>query len=269
MIAWLLYRIAEILVRTLPPAGADRLGVALARAAFVLRLPARRVVESNLRPLLPGQGTSLLSRHARETFEHFALGFTDFLRLSGVPRERLASAVELRGAEHLERARRSGRGVIVLSAHVGSWERGAAFLAARGVRLHVAARTHASARVESLFERRRLAFGIRRLAGHPLWLSAARALRRAEWVAVMSDRGVPGAGASVCAWAAALARRTGALVLPALMVRLEDGRYAACFEAPLSPEACAGGAFRAVMRRSLERYPGQWCAFEALPGGLA
>jgi lauroyl/myristoyl acyltransferase len=82
----------------------------------------------------------------------------------------------------------------------------------------------------------------------------------------MGDR--CGADGPVWNWAAALARRTGAIVLPAVMVRLAPGRYAACFEAPLTAEACAGGAHRAAIRRQLARHPGQWCGFEAAPGGL-
>ena len=73
----------------------------------------------------------------------------------------------------------------------------------------------------------------------------------------------------MCAWTAALARRTGALVLPAVMVRIAPRRYAACFGAPLTPAQCSAGAYRAAMRRYLKRYPEQWCAFEALPAGWA
>jgi hypothetical protein len=58
-------------------------------------------------------------------------------------------------------------------------------------------------------------------------------------------------------------------VLPAVMLRLADGRYAACFEPPLSPEACLSGGYRDAIRRHLEAEPGQWFAFEPLPEGLA
>jgi hypothetical protein len=73
----------------------------------------------------------------------------------------------------------------------------------------------------------------------------------------------------VCAWAAALSRRTGALVLPAVIVRLPDRRYAAYFDRPLEPAAVHAEGFVDSLRRHLERHPRQWCAFEALPGGLA
>ena len=69
---------------------------------------------------------------------------------------------------------------------------------------------------------------------------------------------------SAGAWAAALARRTGATVLPAVMLRLAPGRYAACFEPPLSPEACAAGEHQVALQRQIERHPGQWFGFEPL-----
>ncbi len=268
MISWLAYRLAETAVRVLPPASADRLAIQLARAAFALGLPARRAVERNLAPLVPDD-PSLRRRHARQSFEQFALAFVDFLRLEPPGPGQPEHAVELVGEEHLESALLSGRGVIVLSAHLGSWERGAAILAHRRGPLSIAARAHASARVEALFARRRRALGITRLTGRSLWVSAASALRRHEWVALMGDRIAPGQRHSMCAWAAALARRTGALVLPAVMVRSGHQRWSLCVEPPLTPEACAAGGYRAAMMRYLKRYPGQWCAFEPLAEGPA
>src|SRR5258705_366044 len=82
--------------------------------------------------------------------------------------------------------------------------------------------------VERLFGRLRRAWGVAVLPAEAPGGAAARALRRGEWVAVMADR--PGLGLgeraagrrarTACGFAATLARRTGALVLPAVMVHL-------------------------------------------------
>jgi KDO2-lipid IV(A) lauroyltransferase len=269
MLAFLGYRIADALVRGLPPRAAEALAVGLARLAFGLRLPARRTLERNLRHLLGPVRRECVRGPAREVFEHFALSLVDFLRLARARAGSFEGTVEVRGAEHLDAARASGRGVILLSAHLGSWEWGAAYLASRGARVHVVARPHPSQAVDAFFARRRGRFGVGSIESRPLWTRAAQALRRREWVAVMGDRATPGARHSPCAWAAALAARTGALVLPAVMVRMRDGRHAACFERPLSPDDCLRGGYRDAIRRYLERYPGQWCAFEPLPEGLA
>jgi len=275
MLALLGFRIADEIVRHLPLSGSRRLARGLARLAFALRVPARRRLEDNWRRLIPSAGAGEVTHLARDAFEHFALSVVDFLRLSRLEPASVAREVEVRGAQHLEAARNSGRGVILLSAHMGNWEWGAAFLSALGEHIRVAAREQSGRALEAWFERRRERHGVSRLEGRPLWLSAARALRRREWVALMGDRdaalpgGVRSESVSVCAWSAALARRTGAVILPAVILHRPEGGYAACFEAPITPRECASGGYRAVVRRALDRHPGQWLGFEPIPDGLA
>jgi lauroyl/myristoyl acyltransferase len=273
MLTWIAYLAADLLVRLLPAAVAERLAVAIARLAFALRVPARTRLVENLARLLGDEPGPALESMAREAFENFARSFVDFLRLGHVPPGAVSGALEVHGAEHLAAARASGRGVILLSAHLGNWELGAAWLAAGGTPVHLVARAHPSPRVERFFARRRRAWGVRIMPDRPLWRPAAAALRRREWVALMADRGTSGQGtdrrASVCAWAAVLARRTGALVLPAVILRRPEGGYAVHFERPLEPAAVRGEGFVESLRRHLARHPRQWSAFEPLPEGLA
>lgn len=267
MLGTLGYLTVDLGVRVLPARVADACGVAMARAVFALRPPARTRLVDNLRRIDSGLPPGAARALARRAFEHFALSLLDFMRLARLDAGALERAIEVRGAEHLERARTAGRGVILLSAHLGNWEWGAAWLAARGTPIHVVARAHRERGVERLFARRRREHGVATLQGRPLWPAAARTLRRGGWIGLMTDRrGAPG---SACAWAGALARRTGALVLPAVMLRTAPGRYAACFAPPLDPVAGAAGGARAAVRRLLALDPSQWCAFEALPEGLA
>ena len=278
MIAPLAYMTAALVVRAMPAPAADALARRLARVAFALGVPARRRLEGNLHrllsraPLSPA-GAAAAAREvrdcARRSFEHFALSIADLVRLSRMDQAAIAGTVEVRGSEHLAAALDSHRGVIVLSAHTGNWEWGAAFLAGVGARVHVAARPHASRWVEKWFVSIRRRFGVGSLNHRPLWLPAARALRRGEWVGMMGDRPADGRSSSLCGWAAMLARRTGATILPVVMLRRPEGGYTACFEAPLTPERCLAGGYRAAMLRHLEQVPEQWFAFELVPEGLA
>jgi hypothetical protein len=107
------------------------------------------------------------------------------------------------------------------------------------------------------------------LGGSPIWVEAAHALRAGEWVAVMGDRAVPGMHGSLCGYAAALARRTGAWLLPVAMTRLPGGRHALWCDAPIAADSAHEGEIRAALHRHLERSAGQWFAFAPLPEGLA
>jgi len=267
MISAAAYCAAEWLERRLPRAWTPRLAVWMARGAFLARVPARATLEQNLSALMPAKHDAAVA--AERAFEQFARSFVEFLALERMSPSRLEEAVELRGWEHVESALAARSGVILLSAHFGNWEWGAAALAARGLTLHVAARRHGSPTVEAMFERRRRAFGLARLTGGPLWPRAARLLRAHGCLAVMGDRSIPGARHPVCVWAAALARRTGAVLLPAITVRTSEGRYALIVEPPLTPERCARGGFQEFLHRQLARHPGQWCAFENCAGALA
>jgi len=268
MIASLAHPLAERLVRSLPPRAADRLAVSLARAAFHLRVPARAAHARNLARLLPEHSPDQRRRLTCRAFEHFALAFTDFLRLDRMDADALERHVRIQGSDALARAESAGRGVVVLSAHLGNWEWGAAFLASRGRRVHLAARPHDRS-TEARFAARRGAFGVRALSSGTLFSEAARALRAGEWVAVMGDRTADQRRAgSVCGWAAALAQRTRALILPTALIRGAGGEHVLLVGEALEPADVRSGAHRALMRDWLRTHAEQWAAFEPLPEGL-
>jgi lauroyl/myristoyl acyltransferase len=128
---------------------------------------------------------------------------------------------------------------------------------------------HPSGAVERFFRARRARWGVAALECAPGWIEAATALRGGEWLALMTDRATPGLRGSLWAWAATLARRTGAIVLPVAMTRVRDGRQAMWCDAPLEPGRGLETALGTAVRRQLERAAEQWFAFAALPEGLA
>ena len=267
MVAAMAYLAADAIVRTLPRGIADAIATRLARAAFSMRVPARQRLERNLERL----ACEPVERRAQalETFEQFALSVTDFLRLAHVNARTLRARTIVRGETHLDEASRSCQGTILVSVHAGCVEWGAAYLSHLGKRLRVVARPHASRTVEALFRARRAAWGVGMLDGRPLWREAARALRRGEWVALMGDRALPDSRASLCTLAAALARRTGARVLPIAMTRRHDGRHVIWCDPALDAAECRGDGVATALRRHLRRARGQWFAFRPAPEGLA
>jgi len=248
---------------------AESLARLLARVAFAARLPARRRLESNLARLDTAAAPSQIRSRAARTFEEFGVVVADFLRLGSTSAAALQASVVVHGAAHLATARAAGRGCLLVSSPCGGWVWGAALLADRGAAVRLLARPHASGAVERFFRERRARWGVAALDCAHGWTEPAAALRRGDWLALMTDRAVPGLHGSVCAWAATLARRTGAIVLPVAMTRLADGRQAMWCERPLEPSHELELALGAVLRRQLARAGEQWFAFAPLPEGLA
>ncbi|MBI1797014.1 MAG: hypothetical protein HYR74_08180, partial [Candidatus Eisenbacteria bacterium] len=155
MLATLGYLTVDLAVRLLPARPLDACATIVARLLFALRVPARARIEDNLARLRPGLDPAARRALARRAFEHFALSLLDFMRLARLAPGALERAIEVRGAEHLERARAAGRGVILLSAHLGNWFAGGVAVARRGVPVRtVLYRNHAGGFMDQRVARR-------------------------------------------------------------------------------------------------------------------
>ena len=92
----------------------------------------RRQVRANLARVLPGASAAALDRAVSETFANFAACFADLLTINRGDPARLRDYVaETEGEEDLDAACAPGRGVILLTAHVGNWDLGGRLLAPR------------------------------------------------------------------------------------------------------------------------------------------
>src|SRR5690349_14100678 len=95
-------------------------------AWWALDVPRRRAVALNRR--------ALGARFAgHRPFARYLLALVGWLRLLGLTRAHVRARTRVSGLAALHAARRDGRGTVLVAAHVGEWEWGAAALAARGL----------------------------------------------------------------------------------------------------------------------------------------
>jgi lauroyl/myristoyl acyltransferase len=271
------YRVAALAGRALPRRARRVLARALARAALGLLPEERESVRRNLRRVRPEADGATLDAAVAATFRNFALCFSDLLTLNREPGPTLRRHVkEVRGEEHLARARAPGRGLIVATAHLGNWELGGRLLASRcGRPTHVVLSAEADPSVAALL--RRDADGLRFVTREvpTASLGLLTALRRDEVVAVQGDRATGrrsdvrlpffGRLAPFPIGPFRLARASGAPVLPAFCVLGEDARYHVSLEPPIwvgaGEEEAGLGRLVAVMERYVSAYPDQWFNF--------
>jgi len=269
------YHVAALVAGALPRA--LRLHAARAVASVAAgRFPDERtVVRSTLARIVQGATPAELDALVAEVFRNFAICFTDLITSNRATRtEGLLASTE--GLEHLATAERLGRGLVVVTAHLGNWELGGRLLVPRLDRLtHIVLAGEQDAGLERYFRREgeRLRFVTRRHATSTLGLLAA--LRRNEAVAMQGDRPTGergdvlaeffGAPAAFPIGPFVLARAAGAPVVPAYCAMDADHRYRITVEPPVwvkpGEEATALAAMVATLERAIRAHPTQWFNF--------
>ena len=225
----------------------------------------------------------IVERAARGCFRHFALYIAEMLHVQGWDTRTVLERLEIEGEEHFEEAEAQGKGIIFVSAHMGSAEIAGSAAVLRGYRI-----TAVSERLHPTFVMDwaiacRAAMGITLIPVERAGISLLRALRRREMVAFVIDAGVErGGGVPVTFFGretmfpdgpARLARLSGAPIVFAVAARLAGGRFRTHVEPPLvserslSPEEdaqCLTQRLASAFERYVRRYPGQWYAFREM-----
>jgi phosphatidylinositol dimannoside acyltransferase len=273
-----LFRLGVRVVPYLPPAWGRRFADLGGLVAYAVARRARAAVRANLAHVL---GQSAPEPLVRAVFRYGAYDYFDLLRLPGLGPDALRALVEVEGWEHLAAARAGGRGVLLVTAHLGSVSLVGQMVAVSGCPANVVVEPVQPPALLDLIMGLRASYGIRPLPAGPSLLRAiVAALGRNEVVGLVSDRDVLGSGIPTTffgaptrlpAGAAGLGLRTGAAVLPAFTVRRGSGRYLGWFEPPLP--LVKSGDVRAdiqlnteritrVLETVIERHPEQWTVFQ-------
>jgi KDO2-lipid IV(A) lauroyltransferase len=185
------------------------------------------------------------------------------------------SAIE--GRVHYEAARMRGQGVILVTAHLGSFEVGLAALSKVEGRVHVLFRRDEMKAFEESRSRFRSLLGVRECpveGGLEAWATLRDALNDGETVLLQGDRvlaGQQGVPVRFCHGAIAaptgpvrLARLTGATLLPVASVVLPDDSIkiiiGASIDPPHAPEDDADTLQQVVdaLASVVQQYPSQW-----------
>jgi len=222
----------------------------MARVAFFLLSSYRKRMDENLTAVF-GNEISAQERMnlIRAAWLSFARGVLDTTQVMHFSKERILSTVVLEGEEHIQRALEQGKGVLALSAHLGSFTMIGARLAAAGFPFCVVVKQPADERFARLIDGYRAQIGIRTISAKPRREAVRgilKALRSNQIVLVIADEFKSGdvmvdfLGLKVPAprGPATLALRTGAITLPMFVTRQGDDSLRLSVGAPIEPIEC-------------------------------
>jgi len=276
-LAFIAFWLLMWLFRLLPRRLALRLGALLGGLTRLSKREKRRV-HDNLRQSFPEWSEAQLAPVARRVFAHLGMVAVEVLRLGGWNGARMRDLIEVEGLEHLREAEARGKGVLLMSAHIGFWEAIALFLPTLGF-THLAgvAKTLRNAFITRYMARQRLKHGGMLIDAHRGASRIVRALAEKRVLVILMDQRtsvnegvlVPffGRDASTTPIVAKIAAKQGVPVVPCYVCRNPDLTYRMVFEPALeleengSEEALVANTAKmtASIEAAIRRDPGQWC----------
>jgi phosphatidylinositol dimannoside acyltransferase len=269
----------------LPPAVARRLPARLGRLWFQGASTRQRAqVVRNLRRVVPDASPTELRDLVRDAYVSYARYWLDSFRLHTMDGAEVVAASTGEGVHHVDAFRDSGRGGVIATGHLGSWDVGAFFTSQRRWGMVVVAEVVEPRRLFDRFVALRRQAGIDVIplvrGGAMLDQLEARVHDEGAVATLLADRDLTKNGPIVAFFGepcrlppgtAALARRTGRPVAVGAFLTEGDDRFRAAIRAPIDVAHLDVHAGTQAVAHELEalirRSPEQWHVF--VPNWLA
>ncbi len=266
------------LVGLLPRPAARRFGACLGAAAWHAVPRLRRTGLRNLELAFPEMPLVERQRILRSVYRSLGWQLAEFCRMSRYTAENTRDIARYEGLEHYLAARERGKGVLIVTAHLGAWELSSFWHSLMGFPMTMVIRRLDNPRVDRLVNGIRCRHGNRVVHKDDFARRLLAAVRRGETVGILMDTNmtppqgvfVPFFGVEACTACglARVAQRTGAAVLPGFMVwEPSERKYVLRFGPEIALAATGDdeadvventARFTAAIEGAVRRDPGQW-----------
>ena len=251
-------------------------GVGLLAYAVLGRL--RRVGLQNLELAYPEKAEQERTKILRTTYRNLGYLLAEFCLMQHYSVEQASAFIEYEGLEHYLSARELGRGVLVLTGHLGAWELSSFFHSLVGYPMGLVIRRLDNGLVDTFVNRIRCLHGNRVIHKDDFARGLISSMRRGETVGILMDTNmtppqglfVPFFGVEACTASgmARVALKTEAAVLPGFLLFDEvRKKYVLRFgkvldlvhlDDPAEAIRANTALFTAVLEQAIRRNPEQW-----------
>jgi Kdo2-lipid IVA lauroyltransferase/acyltransferase len=250
----------------------------LSSAVYHLLGRLRRVGECNLQLALPNLTHQERTRILQGVYRHLGWQLVEFCRMSRYTPENTRDWIRTEGLEHYRAAKARGKGVLIVTGHLGAWELSSFYHSLMGHPMGMVIRRLDNRRLDDYVNRIRCLHGNRVLHKDDFARGLLTAMRAGETVGILMDTNMRppqgvfvdffGRQACTASGLARVALKTGAAVLPGFMLwEPAEGKYVLHFGPELvfnctdDPESNAQAATQqcaAATEAWIRRYPDQW-----------
>jgi KDO2-lipid IV(A) lauroyltransferase len=222
-----------------------RLGRALGAMVAALDRRHLAIARDNLRRSFPDWSENRVNETARGVWIHFGGVMFDLVRILARGPGIVGPLATIEGREHAERAHGSPHGVVLITGHFGNWETHGIVHARNFGSIGVIVRPLDNPTLDRAMRNLRASAGNEVIEKEHALIRSMRRLKAAQGVAFVVDQNVQekegifvnffGRPACTTPFAARLAIKTGALVLPCRAVMTPDLRYRVIYDPPIDP----------------------------------
>jgi len=285
VVNYYIYRFGQFLATTFPLRSVYFLAAFIAQGYYLLAFRDRRNVKANLRVIFPEKSNCQLRRISRMVFRNFAKYLVDFFRFQKLDRRYIEKKIKLENLHYFDEALAKGKGVVVLTAHLGNWELGGVVIAQLGYPFWAVALPHKDKKVNDFFNEQRNGKGVQVIAMGKAVRSCITELRRNHMVALVGDRDFSEKGICIDFFGkpahfpegpAALSLMTGACIVPGFMLRNPDDSFTLRIEKPVEFYPSGDKArdskelvtvYKNIFEDYIRKYPDQWYVFHKFWAG--
>jgi KDO2-lipid IV(A) lauroyltransferase len=266
------------MVRLLPRRVARGVGAAIGAITFHALGRLRRVGARNLALAFPEKTAEEREAILRRTYRNLGYLLAEFCLMPGYTAESASRFIRYEGLENYQMARDKGKGVLVLTGHLGAWELSSFYHSLMGRPMGMVIRRLDNPLVDTFVNRIRCLHGNRVIHKDDFARGLIASMRAGETVGILMDTNMtPPQGvfvpffdvlACTASGMARVAAKTGAAVVPGFLLWEEgERRYVLRFGEALEVvhsddaerDALTNTAnFTAAIEGYVRRYPEQW-----------
>jgi KDO2-lipid IV(A) lauroyltransferase len=261
------------------PRGLARLVAgAIAWGVYRLHGRLRRVGQRNLEMALPELSARERRQILRGVFRSLGRQLVEFCRMTRYTPENTRDWIRTEGLDHYLAAKARGKGVLIVTGHMGAWELSSFYHSLMGYPMGVVARPLDNRRLDAFVNSIRCLHGNRILPKDDFARGLLRAMRAGQTVGLLMDTNMTppqgvfveffGRKACTASGVARVALKTGAAVLPGFMLwEAAERRYVLHFGPELvfartedaeADIAAATQQCTQAIESWIRRYPDQW-----------
>lgn len=280
---FLLFKFGQLCVNILPLKISYFFACFISDMHFYLSAKDREAVRGNLKLILPQESCLGINKKTRNVFRNFGRYLVEFFRMKRhVSKSFIDKKIKIHNMNRIDEVLKKGRGAILLTAHIGNWELGAAVLSSFGYSLLAIALPHKESIVNNLFNEQRQSTGVHVVPVQFAIRKCLEQLKSNKIVAILGDRDFNSSGeildffgkkVSLPKGTALLSIKTQAAIIPSFLIRQEDDTFSLIVEQPIYPEIRTYNdvekegivslmkKYSSVLERQIRLYPDQWIMF--------